>query len=623
MSESNTLPLRTTNFFSPQDNFFIIDSQNLDTVTTKFYGFSVQENGIYDRQNMTPEALAALDGTGTYISIERTGDSILIRQDFTGSYGLYLYNKDGRFVLSNSFLYLMEYLSKRVRLTLNRDYAHHFLTMILSSMAYSETFLNEVELLPRDVAVKIDIPSKSITTERIYYGENQVRINSREGFDILDKWFSKWTGIFRNLYGKTCNIEADLSGGLDTRMSFILLVNSGIDLNRICIHSIKAKGYTFNEDYEIASEIGRHFGFGLNNYENFTGGELNHSTDDIIKLAFYIRMFVETQLLRLTQKFEDKHFRITGHQGESMRTYWHPADKSFMNNYAFKFSAPLKKYLTESTAHIITHLVNDVSQNIGVPISDDLSSNVFRDTWGRSHFGAEEAMYACTNLYMLNPLGDSELARLKLNDPDCTDQNLLMAVMYKRYCPELLNFRFTKNDTIHPATQAFAEKISAQFPRAEAHAQNRDFSVVLRDPEVSKLLAHNNTPADMDALTEYVAKIFRSPATRKLFASCFDEELCAYAEIYFKRTNHHALGKMYTIITTTEVIKHVIMSEATQERSITDDFREFAESGYASSSDKLTARLLFMYVLLQGGTKKALTIPGKILRKLFRKFMHK
>ncbi|MBQ9433622.1 MAG: hypothetical protein IJU26_05335, partial [Synergistaceae bacterium] len=381
--------------------------------------------------------------------------------------------------------------------------------------------------------------------------------------------------------------------------------------------------YTFNEDYEIASDIGRHFGFGLNNYENFTGGELNHSTDDIIKIAFYIRMFGHTELLRLTQKFEEKHFRITGHSGETLRIRLHPADKSFIDSYAYKFSAPLRKPLTESTTRIMTHLLDEVSHKAGIPISDELSPNVYRDMWGRSHFGAEEAMYTCANLYMLNPLSDPELSRLKVSDPDCPTQDILMAVMYKRYCPELLNFPFTKNKSIHPATQAFAEKISAQFPRAETPAQNRDFSVVLRDPEVSRLLANNNNPADMNALTEYVAKIFSSPATRKLFASCFDEELCAYAEIYFKRMVHHPRGKMYTIITTTEVIKHVIMSEATQERSITDDFKEFAESGYASSSDKLTARLLFMYVLLQGGTKKALTIPGKILRKLFRKFTHK
>ena len=301
---------------------------------------------------MTAEAMAGLDGTGTYVSVERSDSNILIRQDFAGAYGLFLYNHDGRFVLSNSFLYLMEYLSRRVRITLNRDYANHFLSMGLCSRAYSETFINEVELLPRDAAVKIDVSSKSITTERVYYGENQVPINSREGMDILDKWFAKWTGIFRNLYGKTCNIEADLSGGMDSRMSLILLVNSGIDLSRICIHSIKAKGYTFSDDYNIASVIGQHFGFGLNNYENFTGGELNHSPEDIIKLAYYARMFGHNEFLRLTKKFEDRRFRVTGHSGEAVRTCWHPAESSFMETHKAgikKYSKALRKELTAST----------------------------------------------------------------------------------------------------------------------------------------------------------------------------------------------------------------------------------------------------------------------------------
>ena len=81
----------------------------------------------------------------------------------------------------------MEYMSRRARLTLNRDYANHYLIMGYYSHAYSETFINEIELLPRDVVVKIDISSRTLSTERINYGENTVRLNSAEGMKILDE----------------------------------------------------------------------------------------------------------------------------------------------------------------------------------------------------------------------------------------------------------------------------------------------------------------------------------------------------------------------------------------------------------------------------------------------------
>lgn len=524
--------------------------------------------------------------------------------------------------MSNSFLYLMEYMSRRTRLTLNRDYANHFLIMGLSSMAYSETFINEIELLPRDVVVRIDISSRTLSTERINYGENTVRLNSAEGMKILDEWFAKWTGIIRNLYELTPNIMEDLSGGFDSRMAFTLLINSGIDLNKICINSIKAKGYTLEEDYAVASEIAGYFGFVLNNMDNFTDGKLNYSIDDSINTAFYTRMFVHNQFVGITGRFEDKRFRITGYQGETVRAYLHPADSSFISNNtngARQFSANLKEELSDSTERILKHLLEEISHKTNIPLnSDDLAPHVYRDTRGSSHFGTEETRNATANIYMLNPLADVGLSRLKLDDENCPDKNLLMAVIFTRYCPDLLKFRFTKNESISPETLKFAEKISATFPRKDSPAKVRDFSFVSRDPEVSALLERNNPPLEMDAPTKFIKSVFDSSATRKLFATCFDEEIYVYAEEYFRRVIYHPLSKCFTVIAAAEVIKHIIISEGTQERSITDDFREFAESGRDSHYDILTGKFIRTCRFTKKAARWIITFPFRAVRKIIR-----
>ncbi len=628
----HTTPHHTTNFFSPQDHFFIIDSQDLASVKTSIYGFSVQDSGIYDRHNFTDEVINGLDGNGVYVCVERSGDEIVIRQDFSGSYGLYLYKQDGHFVLSNSFLYLMEYLSKRVRLTLNRDYANHFMIMVMVSMAYSETFLNEVEVLPRDVVVKIDIPSVSLTTERVYYHENTVRLNSREGLDILDRWFARWTTLFRNIYSQTHNIDADLSGGFDSRMTFGLLLKSGIDINSICVTTKTGKGHTLEDDYEVASEIAKQLGFALNNRDVFTGGELNSSVEDGIKIAFYARMFVHNQFHReriCCQMYEDKHYKVTGNGGENIRTYWHTGSKSFLTNnlvHARYLSKDVKAEHTASMLRILNNMLETVSRKYNIPVSDALSPYVFRETEERFHVGTATAQDVLINQYTLIPLMDVLLHQLQLYDEKCSDQNLLIAVIYTRYFPELLRFRFTTNKKINPETLAFAEKINAQFPRTEVRSENGKFVLALRDPAVSGKLAVNNPVSDDSLAVKYLRDVFASTSLRKLFATCFDEELYLEAEDFFRRTVYHPLAKCTVVIAAAEVIKHIIISEGNQARSITDDLTEFAGSEFESTSDRRTERLIRMFlfcnkVLLLPGM--VIRNPGKAIRKIMRKLRHK
>ena len=40
-------------YFNVEQEFFIIDSDNLQDVKTKLYGYSVQDTGIYEDENLT------------------------------------------------------------------------------------------------------------------------------------------------------------------------------------------------------------------------------------------------------------------------------------------------------------------------------------------------------------------------------------------------------------------------------------------------------------------------------------------------------------------------------------------------------------------------------------------
>lgn len=188
-----------------EENFFIIDSNHLDKIYSHIYGFSVSKYGILTNNyfkklgyNEEPEP------QGLYIMIKKTGNEIRISQDFSWNYGLYIYNNEntGFFALSNSFLLLEEYLIGKEKITLNKDFSDNLIFSGLCTPSISETLINEINIIPSNSFIIINI---NILLDKIYYidyKERSVPMKSEEGLKIIDKWIDKWTYIFRSLRKK-------------------------------------------------------------------------------------------------------------------------------------------------------------------------------------------------------------------------------------------------------------------------------------------------------------------------------------------------------------------------------------------------------------------------------------
>ena len=184
------------------EEFFIIDSNNLDSIKTKLYGFSFDGKNIIMQNNIDN-----LTSEGTYVYIKNENDQIRIIQDFNGGYGLYLFRLDDFFAVSNSFLKLVEFLKKSFVLTLNEDYAKYFMSSGLYSTLYDETLVNEIEIVPRCCIVEIDKKTKSIDFKKIDYEEHSIELDSKKALEVLDNWFFKWTNYIRFLKEQTNNIQ--------------------------------------------------------------------------------------------------------------------------------------------------------------------------------------------------------------------------------------------------------------------------------------------------------------------------------------------------------------------------------------------------------------------------------
>ena len=171
------------------NEFFIIDSNNIESIKQKLYGYILQdEKVILEKANINN-----INPNGTYIYVKVDDTEIKLLQDFNGSYGLYLYQKDDYFAISNSFLKLVEYLKKNHTITFNKKYGDAFLFSDLCSFAYGETLINEIEVF-RFIKIKprkqffffkkkekdLEIPYLAFFDEKFIYFSKDLPVNKTD-----------------------------------------------------------------------------------------------------------------------------------------------------------------------------------------------------------------------------------------------------------------------------------------------------------------------------------------------------------------------------------------------------------------------------------------------------------
>lgn len=402
-----------------------------------------------------------MDGSGCYVSVNVENDEITIYQDYLGSYGLYLYHDGDYFAISNSFLKLIEYLYKNNKeFSLNSDYANYYLAASISSLVPDMTLVNEVTMLKHNFIVHINKTDKSIDFEKIDYGENTVKLNSREGIEILDKWYYKWIGLFRSIF-KSNHITFDLSGGFDSRVIASLWITANMNLNNLTINS-SFHNERFNEDLEIASMIAKHFDFKLNN--EYVRKRNPRILKDSLNAPYYVKFGFHKKRYFPHFREENPYYRVSGHCGGTIRNYPNiPVDE-----YVDEICQRAKNYdnqVLKSTKRMFNLKVKELSQIYGInENSKRLSSILYRESRNRHHFGKAFVEGYLKNWITLAPLSDSLLSKLKITTDECDDDLLVITLIISRYCPDLLDFKVERNRKFNHETIEYAKIINEKYP---------------------------------------------------------------------------------------------------------------------------------------------------------------
>ena len=544
-----------------ENNFFYIDTDTCDITNSRLFGYIIQPEGIISQKNIGENFCFDLQSMtcGAFVYIDSRDNEIKIYQDFNGSFGLYVYkNSDGFFAISNSFIHLVNQIKNKHKISFNYDYAYTFYNCDVCHSNYSDTMINEISLLPKDCFVSINKNSRNLTVNNIDWNLNSIDIDSKEGINTLDKWCLKWTSIFRKLKSNTNNISVDLSGGFDSRMVFSLFVNSGVDLNTIKIHTIEDDLHVHGEDYKIASKIAEYYGFSLNNDSNITKKVLPmDNMEGALALSLYPKMGFHKQMYIKNYYAEDPQYTITGAGGECSRAYWVYSFKEYLHKQVDKCkdSQPfLKNYIEREFFKIFNELSNRYNIDFNDP---QLSEILYRDARARNHFGKTAVAHYFSNEYQLWPMLDPLILKLKKNSERCKDKNLLMATIFCRYAPDLLQFEFEGKRFIDKSTIAEAKSLNAKYGKY-IHKFVDIIGIVQQSATDRK---NDNLPYKSTDLELSIRNIVTSIEFKKFCNTYFYDGIWEDSEKFFCKIKYHPLQQYYCLLSMVKIMKDVIISQ--------------------------------------------------------------
>ena len=479
---------------------------------------------------------------GAYVMIRKIGNEIRLNQDFLGSYGIFLYESQNKeyFALSNSFLLLQEFLVGKQNISINKDFADNLLVSDLCSPSIHETLINEIIKLPSNTIININIENKILKVLFVDYQENTIPFESEEGLKIIDSWIDKWGYIIRSLKNKTDNIYSDLSGGFDTRVMLSILVSSGINLSHILINSATDNKHGHDEDFTIASNISSKFGFKLNNFilnqKNIRWGLKNTLfCTKYSKLGFHKEFYLKDRF------YEFPRFGFTGSGGEIIRGAPGCPIFQYIKSISSK-GKQIKGHEEEffiSSMKLCNRSISILKKRKTFDNDYEISSFLYSKGRARNHFGTLAVENFIPNIYILQPLIDPDIKKIKY-DISRNQSHDLIAYIYIRFGHNLTNFPIEGKRYINPESIKKAKILNNKLnPFIIKSDYNSNFFIDnLRISPVPQSNENNN-------VNEYLRNVFKSSKFIKIINEIYDNNVYNWANEYRNKSNYFPLRHYY------------------------------------------------------------------------------
>ena len=463
-------------------------------------------------------------------------------------------NKNERyFALSNSFLLLVEYLAGKQNLTLNKDFSDNFLVTELTTFSVFETMIKEIIQLSPNSLININVKDRIMNISYIDYKERSIPLESKEGLKIIDKWFDKWGYIIRSLKRKTDNISFDLSGGFDSRLVFSILLNSGININKILINSRYGYSHKYDEDFKIASNISSQLGFKLNNIE-IDQNNIIWSRKYSLSSIIYTKLGFTKNIGSIQNRFYIKpRFFFLGGGGENLRGIPGYKILELMDREASK-GRQIKGHEEEfynASMRLYNRSVELLKKENSNDNDYEIAARMYFNSNARCHFGKGALLGFIINNYPISPLMDPLIRQIKYEISEKSKQDLI-AYIFTRFAPKLLLFPFDKNRVIDLKSLEKAKKLNKQSSKYKAKTNfNKDFFIDInkKSPFPKSL---NNKDDD-----NYIGKCLKSFKFRKIINKVYDKSIYNWVFDFSKNTTHIPLRHKFALFSIAKIIEDI------------------------------------------------------------------
>lgn len=517
------------------------------------FGFSISTKGILtDNYYKKLGYYEKPEPQGAYVMIRKYKDKIILNQDFHGSFGLYTYeNKEKNyFAISNSFLLLGEYLVGKQNFSFNKEFADNLIISRLYTYSLNETMIKEIAQLPRNTFIIINIKNKSFQIHDIDYKENTIPIETPDGLKIIDKWVDKWGFIFRSLKKQTDIISCDLSGGFDTRIVLSVLINSGINLNEILIHSVNDTKHVHMEDFKIASNISSKLGFKLNRLRIGNKGKI-WSIKDSISCTMYSKLGFHKEFYFKKIFFDNPRFSFNGNGGEDLRGSPGCPIKNYVEKVSTTDMPIYSKEFYNSSKNLINRSIDYLKQKKNYSNDFDISYDLYSRIVDKNHFGRSAVEAFISNVYLIQPLMDPEIKKIKFEIHNSSPHDLI-AFIYTRFANDLISFPFQGKRILNVDSIRKANKLNSKLlPYKIKSDYNKDFFIDFERKSPVKQSKENKN------INKFLSNLFESEGFLNLILKTYDIKLYNWSKDYINKTNYHPLKHHFALLAvavTTELI---------------------------------------------------------------------
>ena len=452
---------------------------------------------------------------------------------------------------------LEEYLLGKQNISFNKDFANNFVISRLCSPSIHETLINEIVKLPSNVVIIINVKKKQYKAYYIDYQENTIPLESKEGLKIIDEWVDKWGYIFRSLKEQTDNYSFDLSGGFDTRTVLSILISSGIDLKNIHIKSAKDKNNPDHvEDLIIAGNISSKFGFKLNDFYLDNKSTI-WSTKDTLFCSMYSKLGFHKEFYLKDRFYNKPRFIFTGEGGENIRGYPGYPIKKYIEGISSQAKQIFgkEKIFYNSSMRLCKRSVDLLKSRRTFENSYEISSDFYSKGRTRNHYGKAVVEGFLSNIYLLQPLIDPDIKKIKFDIKEKWPHDLI-AYIYTRFAHDLIYFPIQGKRIINLESLKKAEKLNNEAKPYKIKSElNQNFFIdVKRKTPVPPSI--NDKSAD-----DCLKSLFKTTHFIQNINKIYDNDIYDWAMKYSKNTTFFPLKHGYGLLAIAITIEYLSLNK--------------------------------------------------------------